>query len=351
MIRPMPGGRRGAAYLLLCTLACAARTSQPTSGAPTVPAPQALDPLAVDPPRRPGKPLVLIAMPELDSFRTVRRSLLREVRDEFDVVTTIVDRDTTEAAFENALNAADPIGAVLMNNPTVSLYRGYQNRRRGKGRVVPAVIVMTSFLEELRDQLDNATGVAFEVPGVTAFVQLRSILDRPLRRVGVVHRPAFRRFVQRQTELASREQIVLISQSVPNDATPDDVRRALLDLKKSGVDGLWVLNDNRLLGDSDFLEEGWRQALADLGVPVIVGVPALVKPELRFGTLAVLPDLGALGVQTANLLLRVAQEGWEARRRPVELPISTLTFVNMQQARQSYRLRPDALEYIDRKFE
>jgi hypothetical protein len=84
---------------------------------------------------------------------------------------------------------------------------------------------------------------------------------------------------------------------------------------------------------------------------VIVGVPALVKPELRFGTMAVLPDLGALGVQTANLLLDVAAAKWEVKRWPIQLPVSTLTFVNMQQARQRYHLRPGALERIDRKIE
>jgi hypothetical protein len=138
---------------------------------------------------------------------------------------------------------------------------------------------------------------------------------------------------------------------VASDAVPEDVRQALLSFKSAGVDALWILNDNRLLGDGDFLQAGWRGAIEDLGVPVIVGVPALVKPELQFGTLAVLPDLGALGVQTANLLLDVAASKWEAKRWPVQLPVSTLTFVNMQQARQRYRLRPGALERIDRKIE
>jgi hypothetical protein len=353
MIRPVVCERPAAmACALACLVAgCATRTSAPATASTALPSGPAVDALAADPPRRAGKPLVLIAMPDLDSFRTVRRSLLREIRRDFDVVTTLVDGQTTADSFVATLNGSHPDCAVLMNNPTVNLYRAYQHQRRGKGPVIPAVIVMSSFLEELRGQFDNATGVAFEVPGVTSFVQLRSILDRPLGRVGVVHRPAFRHFVKRQAELASREQITLLSQSVPGDATPDDVRRALLGLKASGVDALWILNDNRLLGDDDFLEAGWRQAIEELAVPVIVGVPALVKPELRFGTLAVLPDLGALGVQTANLLLHVAEDKWQAKRRPVELPVSTLTLVNMQQTRQRYQLRPGALERIDRKIE
>jgi ABC-type uncharacterized transport system substrate-binding protein len=334
---------------LLCVIAACA-TQPPISTPLSSGAPEG-DSFPADPPRRPGKALVLIAMPDLDSFRAVRRSLIREIQADFDVVTTLVDAKTTPVAFENVLRQRNPACAVLMNNPTVTLYRSYQNQQHGKGRVIPAIIVMSSFLEELRGQLDNATGVAFEVPGVTSFVQLRSIIDRPLRRVGVVHRPAFRRFVQRQADLAAREEITLVAQSVPGDAAPHDVRQALLNLKSAGVDALWVLNDNRLLGDGNFLEEGWLKAIEELGVPVVVGIPALVKPDVRFGTLAVLPDLDALGVQTANLVVEVAAEKWEAKQRPIELPVSTLTFVNMQQTRQRYQLRPGALELIDRKIE
>jgi hypothetical protein len=350
MIRGMAGGRRmaGACALLFMSVSCATRPTATTTAASSQPA---ADSSMADPPRRPGKSLVLIAMPDLDSFRTVRRSLVREIQQDFDIVTTIVARETPPSAFENALNAANPVCVVLMNNPTVNLYRAYQNHRRALGSVIPAVIVMSSFLEELKGQLDNATGVAFEVPGVTAFVQLRSILDRPLGRAGVVYRPAFHHFVDRQVELANREQITLLAQAVPIEAGPADVRKALRVLKSQGVDALWVLNDNGLLGDADFLDEGWRKAIDDLGVPVIVGVPALVKPEARFGTLAILPDLGALAVQTANLLLQLAQDGWRANRRPVQLPVSTLTFVNMQQAREHFRLRPGALELIDRRIE
>jgi hypothetical protein len=334
--------------LLLAGCATAPVPNDPAiSPVATSPTAQAL----VDPPRRPGKELILIAMPDLDSFRTVRRSLLEEIRKEFDVVTSVVDQRSTPASFAEVLAGSGAVCVVLMNNPTVNLYRSYQRGRKGRGPVLPAVVVMSSFLEEVREELDNATGVAYEVPGVTSFVNLRSVLMRSVRRVGVVHRPAFRRFVQRQAALASPEQITLVPQPVPNDAGPAEVRQALLSLKHAGVDALWVLNDNRLLGDGAFLEAAWRQAIDSLGVPVVVGVPALVSPALRFGTLAVLPDLDALGVQAANLLMEVAEDQWRAGSRAVELPVSTLTLVNMQQARAQFPLREGALQRIDRKLE
>jgi hypothetical protein len=345
----MRAWRQGAGLALLLA-GCATTPVPDNSVSATAAAPAAMQAL-VDPTRRPGKALILIAMPDLDSFRAVRRSLVEEIRKEFDVVTSIVDPRTSPASFAATLASSGAVCVVLMNNPTVNLYRSYQRGRKGQGPVLPAVVVMSSFLEEVRDELDNATGVAYEVPGVTSFVNLRSMLQRPVRRVGVVHRPAFRRFVQRQAALARPEQITLVPQAVPNDAGPAEVRQALLSLKQSGVDALWVLNDNRLLGDGAFLETAWREAIDNLAVPVVVGVPALVNPELRFGTLAVLPDLDALGVQTANLLMEVAEDQWRAGGRAVELPVSTVTLMNMQQARLQFPLREGALQRIDRKLE
>ena len=59
------------------------------------------------------------------------------------------------------------------------------------------------FIEELR-RIRNTTGVAYEIPGVTAFVKLRSVIARPVRQVAVVHRPRFRQFIDRQRPLAAR---------------------------------------------------------------------------------------------------------------------------------------------------
>jgi hypothetical protein len=306
----------------------------------------------VDPPRRTGKPLALVVMPDSESFRSVRRTLVNEVKQDLDVVTHIIDGRTTAAEFTAKLEASGAASVVLMDNPTVKLYRAYQSARKGKGAIIPAVVVMASFLEELKAELLNASGVAYEVPGVTAFVQLRSVIERPVRRVGVVHRPAFGPFVERQSALAAKEQIVLVPARVPVDASAPVIKQALADLRSQGqIDAIWVLNDNGLLRDAGFLEAAWREEIAAMGVPVVVGVPTLVSPEARFGTFAVLPDLDALGTQAANVLLDVAESDWQASEHPVELPVSTRTVVNIRQVREHFGLRAGALKRIDRALE
>jgi len=331
-------------HLALAALLLGACAGTPTQGGN----PAQSAPLA-DPPRRPGKALVLLAMPDSASFRTVRRALVDEIKKDFDVATLIVDSRTDPATFGAQVDAAHPTCLVLMDNPTVKLYRAYQKAHQGPP--LPAVVVMSSFLEELRADLPNTSGVAYEVPGVTAFVNLRSVIERPVTRVGVLHRPSFRRFVERQKALAAKEQITVLPVEVPSEATSSDVRNALRSFHGAGqIDALWVLNDNTLLRNGAFLETVWRPEIASLNVPVIVGVPTLVSAQARFGSFAVLPDLEPLGVQAANVLFEISENDWKAGEHPVELPVSTVTVVNMRQVKQ-FGLREGADRRIDKVIE
>jgi hypothetical protein len=333
---------RLALLTLLAVPACAGNLADQPAHPPAAP--------LVDPPRRAGKQLVVVAMPDSASFRTVRRTLVDELKKDFDVATQIVDGHTSAESFAAQAEGLHPSCLVLMDNPTVKLYRAWQKTHAGPP--VPAVVVMSSFLEELRAELPNASGVAYEVPAVTAFVNLRSVIERPVTRVGVLHRPSFRRFVERQGALAAKEQISVVPVEVPSEPSSADVREALRRFEGAGrIDALWVLNDNGLLRDGQFLESAWRAEIAALGVPVVVGVPTLVSAEARFGTFAVLPDLEALGVQAANVLFEISESGWRAGEHPVELPVSTVTVVNMRQVKQRFGLREGAARRIDKVIE
>ena len=87
-------------------------------------------------------------------------------------------------------------------------------------------------------------------------------------------------------------------------------------------------------------------------IPVIVGVSALVHPEVHFGTLAVLPNHAELGVQAANLIFDLSDNGWvlEEERR-VEMPLRVMTVVDVNQVDDYFGLKADALAKIDRAVE
>lgn len=304
-----------------------------------------------DPPARPGTPTILIAMPASSDFVDVRRALVAEIRKNFDVATFVVRRDTSPAELAGTIDRIKPVCAVLMNNVTLNLFQAYE-ATHGDRPPLPTVVVMAAFLDEIRGQLRRATGISYEVPGVTAFVNLRTILDTPIRRVGVVYRPVFRHFVNRQQGPALREHIAIVGRELPRDFSAEDLRRALRTLTHDEkVDALWLLNDNVLLRDAQFLDETWRAELRTAKVPLVVGVPNLVNPSSPLGTLAVVPDHEALGLQASNLIFDLAENGWRVDQHPIDLPLSVKTIVDLRQSRSLFQLRQDATGRIDRGLE
>jgi len=286
----------------------------------------------VDPAPRPGAPVVLIAMPSSSEFVDVRRTLVAEIRKNFNVSTYVVAPSTSSKDFGDVLAKVAPKCVVVMNNGTVNLLREVQHARASA--------------------LTNATGIAYEVPGVTAFINLRSISRAPLKRVGVVYRPLFRSFIERQERLAAREQIELVKTELPKDFSADQLRAALQGLLvDKHVDALWMLNDNGLIRSREFLDQSWRAVLRDTRVPLIVGVPNLIDAQSPLGSIAVVPDHDALGLQTANLIFDLSSEGWQAQTHDVELPLSVKTVVDVKQVSGTVGLKDDALRHIDKAVE
>jgi hypothetical protein len=304
-----------------------------------------------DPPRRGGRPLLLIVMPDSPPFHLVRKSVLRELQGDFDVVTRVVDATTLLPQFSAQVAELRPTGLLVMDNPALALYEAYAESRPDSDPAPPAIVSMTPFfIEELR-RIRNTTGVAYEIPGVTAFVKLRSVLARPVRKVAVVHRARFRQFIERQARLAAKEDIVLVPLEVATEPTATEVRAALSYARESQIDALWVLSDRRLLKSARFIKEVWRPQINLFRVPVIVGLSTLVTGKSEFGNFAVVPDHEELGLQTARLIFRVAESGWRADEHPVELPIATRSIANLNRLGELVRLQADAASQVDEVVE
>jgi hypothetical protein len=343
-----PRSRR---WALACLLAAGVGLTIPGCRGVPAGAPPLARPVFGDPPRRPGRPLILIAMPDSPAFHLTRKAVVRELEDDLDVITAVVGATTRLSEFAAKLAELRPTCLLLLDNPALALYQHYAETQPDSEAVPPAVVAMTPFfIEELR-RIRNTTGVAYEVPGVTAFVKLRSVVTRPVRRVAVVHRPRFRQFIDRQARLAAKEDITLVALEVGDDPTATEVRAALGSARDADVDALWVLSDRRLLKSVKFINEVWRPQINLFRIPVVVGLASLVATKAEFASFAVVPDHEELGVQTARLILRVAESGWRADQHPVELPISTLTLANIARLREHGGLKPDAASQIDERVE
>lgn len=326
--------------LLSLGLAACSRTAEPArSGASPF----------KDPPRRSGREVVLVLMPDTEPTRSVLLSLRDEVGEEFDVFVRQVRADVTGEQVETMLADVQPQCVVLMDNPTVKAYRELQSERLST-TFPPAVVVMASFLEEHVGLVRNATGISYEVPALTLFSNLRTILLSPVERVGVVYRPAFRGYIERQRALAARESIDLIGLAVPQEPAVRDLRNALDVLRaEKGVHALWVLNDNGLL-TPDLISRGWMQMheSGEKRVPLVVGAASLVSAKFDFGTFAMLPDHSALGMQAGALIYKLADQDWSTSGAAIQPPLSTKTVINLRQAERDFKLAPMALSHVDR---
>ncbi|HKY41017.1 MAG TPA: hypothetical protein VJN18_34015 [Polyangiaceae bacterium] len=288
-------------------------------------------------------------MPEGEAFRSARGAILGELAKDYDVATFVISSATTAKEFGARVSQLSPSCLVLMDNSSVSLLRSLQ--RQGDRALPPAVVLMAAFLREIKGNLANLAGVVYEVPGITAFLQLRAIVAKPVNRVGVIHRPTFANFVERERALAQKEQFTLVPIQVPRDPSVDDIHQALDDLRGLNVDAIWVLNDSGLIRDTAFFQAAWLESAPQLGVPIIVNVSSLIDPSLQFGTIGILPDHEALGTQAANLVLDLADADWKLDESAIELPTSTITIVDMSQVNSRFELAKDAQRRIDKALE
>jgi len=298
----------------------------------------------------PGKPTVLVCMPDTKQTSEVWAGLRDELAQQFSLVAVRIEGERGAATIARAMARHNPACVVLMNNPTVFAYARYQAGAR-LAHYPPAVVVMTSFLDRRPDSISDATGISYEVPLITVVTNLRRLMSSPVERVGVVRRQPLHGFVERQAELARREQIGVIEQHVSLEPNAAELKYALRELKQR-CDAIWVLNDDRLLSQR-LIADGWLPGLNERPYrPAIVGAASLVSPAQSFGTFAVLPDHTALGVQTANRVFDLSDAGWSlSTRDEVELPLSTTTSVDLVQARERFELRQDALERVDHILE
>jgi hypothetical protein len=298
----------------------------------------------------PGKPTVLVCMPDTKQTREVWSGLKDELTGRFNLIAIQVDGEASDPVLRHAMLEHAPACVVLMNNPTVFAYARYQ-AARALGKYPPAIVVMTSFLDRRPVALSSATGISYEVPLITVVTNLRKLMSSPVERVGVIRRTPLHSFVMRQAALARREQIGVIEQPISLDPNPAELKYALRELKQR-CDAIWVLNDDRLLSQR-LIEHGWLPGLNERPYrPAIVGAASLVSPAHSFGTFAVLPDHTALGVQTANRVFDLADADFAlGEGEEVELPLSTTTTVDLVQARERFALRQDALEQVDHILE
>jgi hypothetical protein len=296
---------------------------------------------AAPPPRR-GLPVVSVIAPDDPKLTPLIRPLEEELGEDFDVLLHPIhaERDSAET-IGRLLDRDRPSLVVLINNSAAKLYRGWARRQAAPPA---ALILMASFAHVLQRSVPNSLCIAYEVPAVTSFVGLRA-LGKPVNRVGVIYRKALAPYVRAQEELARVERISFHSEELPEDFEMRDLKAALIRTKQSGVDVLWLPNDNQLLS-RQLVAKAWLPYLDRLELPAIVGVPSLVRADHAFGTYGAIPDPEALAVQAADLVFEIRDADWSIQGQRVRLPLSAKTYVSAPLGKR-YGVLDSRLQTVD----
>ena len=289
---------------------------------------------------------VLVIHPDSESATQVLAGMTDEIGEDLKIVSVEFTSDMTIEALGSVLEMHSPDALVLMNNPTVDLYRAYQQSQPKGTTFPPAVMMLASFLEKASVGIQNATGINYEVAAVSSMVNLRNIVESKVERIGVIYRDVFDDFIQEQATMAAQEKLQFVTRRVRTGNVDRELKPLLRQLLVDDIDALWVLNDNQLLSPKT-VAKVWLPALKHNGFPVVVGVQALVSSDFRFGTFALLPDHEALGVQAAQLLFELEENEWQADDIPVQEPVAVKKVLNVSQARRLTKVNDDALRNID----
>jgi hypothetical protein len=297
---------------------------------------------------------ILVIRPEGNDFRSVVKGMAGDLGNDAIIKEKTIDDDSRTADIDSAVRLCKPVAIVLMDNSAIRLYKEYQKGLTDSAAKIPSIALMGILVGNAIEGLDNAAAISYEIPIVTSGLILRSLTGVPLGKVGVVHREIMKKLIEQNRETCARENIVIVNRCI-QDKDPEQmssVKNALVDLlKKEKVDALWIPNDNVLLSVS-LLKEVWIPLINKYKKPVIVGIEALANPELGIGTLAVMPDHVALGVQAASMITNAREnDGWSMRAGSVDPALSVYKVLNLKQARKFFDVKKENISSIDKVLE
>lgn len=292
-------------------------------------------------------------------FETVIQAMVNDLKEDFIFTVIHTDGSRPETLAKALDSAPSPKLAVLLGNTSVKIYKDYQkkqialhaNGQQKDYNPIPSVALLGLQLDQEIKDLENATGILYEVPMVTAAVKLRTIMGGKLQRIGVVHRPIMQNYVTLNAKIGTLEDFELVAERVTARTSASDLKRALKQLSKRDVDAIWVLNDSQLLTPR-MVRSSWIKQFMRMRIPVIVGAPNLVNATLPMGVLSVHPDLEALGLQASNMILEIKRRDWDASEFMIQHPLSVSTKFNFGLSKQ-WRIPIDekSLQEIDELIE
>lgn len=282
-------------------------------------------------------------------FRDVVKGFTDELSEDFDIKEIIIKKGMDESTITDKIKSVRPNIVVLMDNLSIKLFKKYQNTLPDDAKIIPSVSLMGVLIDESIKDLKNATGILYEIPIVTSAVNLRSLLNTPIKKFGVLHRGYLENYIEKNKKFCKNEGVDIYTFKLTgkNKNYSKSLKTGLKKLlKEDQVEALWIPNDNYILRPG-YIKSIWIPAIRKYKIPVIVGVEVLVQPKFHFGSYAVIPDNVSLGGQAAEIVFDIMNNNWQVTPG-TEQPLSVYHIVNLKQIQMKYKISPEKLLAIDK---
>lgn len=284
------------------------------------------------------------------NFEDIVRGMKDDLEDELEIDELVIEKGASTDLIAAQFKKIDPKIVILMGNKAVNLYAKYQAKNKTK-EFPPSIAVAALFIDRFVSKLNNATAIRYEIPVVTSAVSMRTIVTKPVKKIGVVYRKWMAQVIQENRGYVESEGMELVGIELPNKSKDMalEVKNALKKLE-SEVDVIWILNDNKLLSGA-VIGKAWLPERKKSKIPAIVGIK-LFMTKFPLGSFAIVPDDYNLGVQTASMIFEILENDWQLETTDVQQPVSVKKFANagmMKQKKISYKR--DKLNQMDEVIE
>lgn len=285
---------------------------------------------------------VLIIRGDNKAFSDIVEGITADFESEISIDEYVTHNSISQSDVKTLLATHSPSALILIGNQAINAYSELQNAEP-LADFPPAIALGALHIDKFVVNMSNTKGIRYEIPAVTSLVHLRSVIDQPVKNVGVLYRQWMKDDFLENLRYCQDEGINLIGMELPNQSSnlPGRIKSALSYLKAQSVDAIWVVNDNVLL-TKDTLVNAWLPELKYFDKPVVVGVESLLYTPLNFGAYAIVPDHYGLGVQSAGVLGDLIDNQWKLDDTSIEPPLSIRKLINtsvMKKKRIPYRTR------------
>jgi ABC-type uncharacterized transport system substrate-binding protein len=269
---------------------------------------------------------VLVIRGKTAIFEEVLKGINDDIEDEVSLVEMVISNNSSDHDIAKMFNQYHPRLIILMGNKAVNLYSDFQENN-SKVKFPPAIAMAALFIDGFSSKLKNFTAIRYEIPAVTSVVTMRNVLNKPVKKIGVIYRSWMKNLIEENKRYCLAEGIELIGIELPNKIAnvSSSIKRSL-NILSNKVDAIWILNDNSLL-TRDALTKAWLPLRKKSKLPAIVGIKQFIT-KIPLGSFAIIPDNYGLGAQAAGIIFEIIENNWTLENTKILQPVSVKKFMN-----------------------